>query len=737
MTNLQHVAVRDNVTTPCVLNEALRLAKLGYYVAPVKVWLDDKCVKRMTRLPWSKMSTRDEATIRGWFAAGGRYADHDLLIDCGKSGIVVVDLDEGEGKSGAAEWKRLGGPSSKMVTLTRSGGHHGFYKADPQRPVRNSAGEVARGIDVRGIGGMVFAPPTVVGNEGGAYSWLSGPVAVADLAPAPTHLLTIEGDSAVTRVATGGVLSSGGADQVLRDAEKVMLDATEGENWNASLNHLAFVTGRYCGAVGESEDDAIERVVKVTGQRADAADGLDEESERTALRAIRQGIADPWILQDVEDLIDWEGREDDKPPGAAVEPANDEVFWSARSDLHHIRHYARAYFTSPWAVLGIVLARVIAATPPHVVLPANVGGQASLNLFVNLVGPSGMGKGGASRVAENVLNVGEIDSSSVGSGEGIAHMYQRKVKDPTTKRDVVEQYRDSYLFDIAEVDSLTALSTRQSSTLLPELRKVWMGERLGFAYVDKEKRLNLPAHSYRACVLVGVQPARAAGLFDDAEGGTPQRFLWFPVIDHDIPDQEPADPGPLPAWQCPAPQAVDFLRSESRAEVAVCDTARSAVKDAARARHRGQVDALDGHLLLCRLKAAAALGLLDGRCEVSEDDWELSGLLMAQSVATRNSVQQVLAEKDKRANVARAKRDAQRATVVEESVAESAVKRVTRKLVSKVPADAWVSGGDLRKSVFSRDRQYYEEAIERLLAAGQIEADNDGRTAKYRRVGGV
>ena len=62
----------------------------------------------------------------------------------------------------------------------------------------------------------------------------------------------------------------------------------------------------------------------------------------------------------------------------------------------------------------------------------------------------------------------------------------------------------------AEVDTLAALHRRQASTLLPELRKAWMGDALGFAYVDKEKRLTLARHSYRLCLVVGIQPERAA-----------------------------------------------------------------------------------------------------------------------------------------------------------------------------------------------------------------------------------
>ena len=51
-------------------------------------------------------------------------------------------------------------------------------------------------------------------------------------------------------------------------------------------------------------------------------------------------------------------------------------------------------------------------------------------------------------------------------------------------------------------------------------------------------------------MIVGVQPLRAAPIFEDADAGTPQRFVWFPVSDPDRPKERPEEPPPLdlPAW---------------------------------------------------------------------------------------------------------------------------------------------------------------------------------------------
>src|SRR5699024_6131932 len=50
-----------------------------------------------------------------------------------------------------------------------------------------------------------------------------------------------------------------------------------------------------------------------------------------------------------------------------IEPSED--FWHSRPHLATIHQYARARRVGPWAVLGTVLARVIAATSPSAQLP--------------------------------------------------------------------------------------------------------------------------------------------------------------------------------------------------------------------------------------------------------------------------------------------------------------------------------------------------------------------------------
>jgi hypothetical protein len=63
-------------------------------------------------------------------------------------------------------------------------------------------------------------------------------------------------------------------------------------------------------------------------------------------------------------------------------------FWEKTDVLGHIRDFARARLVSPWAMLGVVLARVVARIPPTVQLPPLVGGgQCLAEPVLRLGGP--------------------------------------------------------------------------------------------------------------------------------------------------------------------------------------------------------------------------------------------------------------------------------------------------------------------------------------------------------------
>lgn len=493
---------------------------------------------------------------------------------------------------------------------------------------------------------------------------------------------------------------------------------------NDALNRAWFRMGRHIGA-GTIDATLVRDTLAEAARQA----GLPENEIDTVLRddatsAARQGALHPRIP-------------DPQAPAPAVtvlevpelEADEEDAFWDARPALRHLHTFARARMVSPWAVLGVALARVVTATPNQVCLPPIVGGKASLNMFVGLVGPSGSGKGAAEAVAAEAIDVGYIVSHNVGSGEGIAHGYKHRERNELVWNDDAH----AVLFSVPEIDSLAAQGDRKGATLMPQLRSGWTGEQLGFGYADPTKRIIVEAHQYRLCLVAGIQPARAGCLLDDADGGTPQRFLWLPATDPAAPDIEPAAPTPM-TWSAPA---VSAFVSIGGIRVDVCETAALTIKEARRARNRGDADALDGHALLCQLKVAAALGILDGRYSVTDDDWSLADVIARKSAATRAAVQRVLSAKVAEANYGKARAEAERAVHVEESLVDAAVKRVCGRVIRKLRATAdWTPRGPLTRAS-GRDSQYLDEALLRLIEAGQIESEEAEKTTKYRIAGGL
>jgi hypothetical protein len=430
----------------------------------------------------------------------------------------------------------------------------------------------------------------------------------------------------------------------------------------------------------------------------------------------------------------WDGWEQQAPPDSDEETsslteaeraeADPAELWKARPVLAHIHEYARARRVGPWAVLGTVLARVVTNTTPNVQLPATVGGNASLNLFVGLVGPSGMGKDAAQKVGREALGMEHEDfvTNPLGSGEGLPKMFVRAVR-PTKEEPnpAPEQYNRAALVTIGEIDTFTALSSRQGATLTGQLRQAAMGEQLGFFWSDETKRIMVPEHSYRLCLIAGIQPTRSGGLLNDGDGGTPQRFIWLPAGDPDAPDVAPPEPRPW-LWVPPEWTAVKREFGEPCWEVDLPAIVRQTV-DAARLRRlRLEGDALDSHALLTRTKVAAALAILEGRTAVEEEDWRLSGVVMAMSDQQRELCQRTLKDEAAKVNRGQAVAEAERAIVVTKRVDEDRVKRVSRKVKTKLSELGPMTASVLRRSFGSQDRDALEDALDHLTRTGDVVA---------------
>jgi Bifunctional DNA primase/polymerase, N-terminal/Primase C terminal 1 (PriCT-1) len=129
-------------------------------------------------------ATTDEERVRHWWASVPT-ANIGMVTGDGR---VVLDVDPRHGgdKTLAALEQTHGSLPNTWSTRTGGGGRHLFFAAELE--VRNSAGKIGPGIDVKGQRGYVILPPS--GHVSGTcYVWQRRPDETG-LAPLPGWLLT-------------------------------------------------------------------------------------------------------------------------------------------------------------------------------------------------------------------------------------------------------------------------------------------------------------------------------------------------------------------------------------------------------------------------------------------------------------------------------------------------------------------------------------------------------------------
>jgi hypothetical protein len=164
---------------------ALDYAGRGWSVIPAQV----RGKRPLVRWKPFQREAADADQIRAWWA---RWPEANVSIVTGSlSGLIVIDVDPRHGgdRSFAALEKRHGALPKTLESKTGGGGRH-LYFVHPGGVLGNRAG-FEPGIDVRGDGGCIVAPPSIH-PSGKPYAWKKGhgPGDV-DPAVAPAWLLAI------------------------------------------------------------------------------------------------------------------------------------------------------------------------------------------------------------------------------------------------------------------------------------------------------------------------------------------------------------------------------------------------------------------------------------------------------------------------------------------------------------------------------------------------------------------
>jgi hypothetical protein len=121
-------------------------------------------------------ASKDIDQVREWWTA---RPDANVAIATGD--VIVLDVDprhRGDRSLGELEHKHGALPPTRRVRT--GGGVHIYFKPPPNITIKNSTGKLGPGLDIRGAGGYVLAPPSrhVSGNY---YEWDRGSTGCAEM----------------------------------------------------------------------------------------------------------------------------------------------------------------------------------------------------------------------------------------------------------------------------------------------------------------------------------------------------------------------------------------------------------------------------------------------------------------------------------------------------------------------------------------------------------------------------
>jgi len=155
-------------------------AARGWRLLPVLARTKTPLVKE-----WQKFATSDLGQLEAWAA---QFPDCNWGMATGPgSGVFVLDVDGESGVAALLAHHEQGRKLPNTLTVSTGNGSHLYFHWPEDQPIRNSAGKLADGLDIRGEGGYVVIPPSVHPN-GEPYAYGDPEERVLD---APDWLLAL------------------------------------------------------------------------------------------------------------------------------------------------------------------------------------------------------------------------------------------------------------------------------------------------------------------------------------------------------------------------------------------------------------------------------------------------------------------------------------------------------------------------------------------------------------------
>jgi hypothetical protein len=261
-------------------DSAAELAARGWHVFPVRPGGKRPAVDR-----WEQRACAEPKRVTRYWPS----PRHNIGIACGPSGLVVADLDPPDGIEQFGALCRGAAYPGTFTVRTPRGGLHLYFTAIPGRTVRNSAGKVAPHVDIRGAGGYVAGPGSVV--DGKVYMVTDDrepaplPRWLADLADPPRPCPRSSSDTPPAHADRYGEAALWGETQRL-------LLAPRGRR-NDTLNVAAFALGQLVGGGILERAEVITALIDAANTVGLVADDGLRQCERTISSGLSAGMAQP------------------------------------------------------------------------------------------------------------------------------------------------------------------------------------------------------------------------------------------------------------------------------------------------------------------------------------------------------------------------------------------------------------------------------------------------------------
>ena len=256
-----------------LIKHASGYAKLGVFVFPCNL---DKTP--MTPHGF-KDATNDRAQVRAWWT---ERPEASIGIACGASGWLVLDIDADKG--GFESYAELRDKDiitpadlDTFTSRTGGGGMHIVWQQPQGVLIGNSAGKLGKGLDIRGDGGYIIAPPSPH-PSGTAYQIERN----ARPRPAPGRLVELLLAAPSIPTSEGIVIPKNLSRTLQRSYERVA-NASQGTR-NDTLNKAAFYL---FGLVREQQlaHEEVRETMYAAGLRA----GLKDNEIRATLTSAWRG----------------------------------------------------------------------------------------------------------------------------------------------------------------------------------------------------------------------------------------------------------------------------------------------------------------------------------------------------------------------------------------------------------------------------------------------------------------